>query len=258
MIDVTPLTREAQPLVLKAAEVYLRHTREWLIGLIVQGSALKGGVIPGCSDIDLKLYLENPAFDSNWQLPLELSIAIQRDLSMIDPSPFGYFQCYALPGQLEADHPDAFLGPIPGTYHIVLGGLPVPEAAAAEVRDDMRRILSGLNSMPFDIPGDLLEHGRGRLDRVVRLLCTKVWPVMYSVVGHRSDDPLAVWQLPKDEVISLLPPEGALTSRMQEFYRSVLDYYVNECKSVDAALTLISTGVRFLEAAKEWYLDDLR
>ncbi|HTK07018.1 MAG TPA: hypothetical protein VL485_07615 [Ktedonobacteraceae bacterium] len=55
--DVSPLTPIAQPIVLQAAEIYYRHLSPWLIGLLVHGSAYKGGFIPGCSDIDLKLYL---------------------------------------------------------------------------------------------------------------------------------------------------------------------------------------------------------
>ena len=259
-MDVTPLVCEARAVVLKAANIYLRHTGDRLIGLTVQGSALKGGFIPGCSDIDLKLYLRDSAFASKWQLPLELSIAMHRDLSMLDPSPFGYIQCYALPGRLVADHPIAYLGPTPGTYHLLAGELPVPEASAAEVRNEVRRTLSGIEPMPFDIAGDVLEHGGSRLDRVVRLLCTKVWPVLYSVAGHRSANPVGVWNLPKDEVISLHPADKASGLRVREFYGSVLSYYLEEGRSeegrsVDGALTLIERGVGFLRAAREWYLE---
>ena len=52
----------ARPIVEAASTVYLRHVRPWLIGLMIHGSALKGGFIPGCSDIDLRLYLEDAAF----------------------------------------------------------------------------------------------------------------------------------------------------------------------------------------------------
>ena len=252
MIDVTPLVREAQAPVRKAAEIYIRHTRDWFVGLLAFGSAVKGSIIPGCSDIDLKLYLDDSVFASKWQLPLEVSIAIHRDLSRVDPSPFGYFQCHALPRHLVADHPIARIGPVPGAYHVLAGELPVPEASADEIRADATRILVGLEPMPFDIPGDLIEHGSGRLDRTVRLLCTKVWPVMCAVAGYRADDPLVVWRLRKDEVISLLP-EGALSSRIHEFYRSVLTYYVTERRTVDAGLTLVERGVEFLTAATEWY-----
>ena len=71
MIDVGVLVPEARHAAQRAAQVYLAHTRPWFVGLLVHGSALKGGVIPGCSDIDLQVYLENRAFDERGRLPLE-------------------------------------------------------------------------------------------------------------------------------------------------------------------------------------------
>jgi hypothetical protein len=41
MVDVSGLTAEAQPIVRQVAEVYLKHTAPWFVGLIVHGSALK-------------------------------------------------------------------------------------------------------------------------------------------------------------------------------------------------------------------------
>ncbi len=49
---------EARVIVEAAAAIYLRHTQPWFIGLVVHGSALKGGFIPGCSDIDFQLFLD--------------------------------------------------------------------------------------------------------------------------------------------------------------------------------------------------------
>lgn len=54
MIDISPVVPAAQASVLRAAEVFERHTGPWLVGLLIHGSALKGGFIPGCSDIDLQ------------------------------------------------------------------------------------------------------------------------------------------------------------------------------------------------------------
>ncbi|MEO7003466.1 MAG: hypothetical protein ABI068_16690 [Ktedonobacterales bacterium] len=53
VIDVSRLMVEAQPIARAAAEVYLRHTTPWFVGLVAHGSALKGGFIAGCSDVDL-------------------------------------------------------------------------------------------------------------------------------------------------------------------------------------------------------------
>ena len=73
MFDVSRITEEAKPIVQKVAKVYYKHTQNFFIGLMVHGSALKGGFIPGLSDIDFHLYLKEAAFDKNGLLPLELS-----------------------------------------------------------------------------------------------------------------------------------------------------------------------------------------
>src|SRR4051812_40016926 len=100
MLDLTGLTPAARPIVEAAAAIYIRHTQPWFVGLIAHGSAVKGGFIPGCSDIDLQLYLEDAAFGEGGQLPIALGLAIHRHLSQIDPAPFQYIQCYALTARL--------------------------------------------------------------------------------------------------------------------------------------------------------------
>src|SRR5438093_213282 len=103
MLDVSLVTADARPVVRQAADMYMRHTRPWFVGLLIHGSALKGGVIPGCSDVDLHLYLDESAFTADGQLPLELCLSIHRDLATVDPAPFRYLQCVALSSTLPPD-----------------------------------------------------------------------------------------------------------------------------------------------------------
>lgn len=90
MVDISPVVPAAQTIVLEAASVFEQHTRPWLVGLLIHGSALKGGFIPGCSDIDLQLYLNEEALEPDGSVPPGLGMAIQRDLAKIDPAPFQY------------------------------------------------------------------------------------------------------------------------------------------------------------------------
>ncbi len=249
--NVSPLVPEARPIALEAARVYLEHTRPWFIGLLIHGSALKGGVIPGCSDIDFKLYLKDSAFESGGNLPLDLSLAIHRDLCRINPAPFQYIQCFALPEHLKEDEKRDML-PIPGTYHMLLGTLPVPEATPEQVREKAARFFQELQPRLFDITNDLLHHGGGRLARDVRLLCTIVWPTLYNVLTLQADDPLEVWKLPKEAAIALLPEDESPGKEIRVFYERVQAYYLRE-PSIETALGVIEQGVRFLEAARFWY-----
>ena len=80
MADLTDVVPVAMPIIQKVAAVYLKHTSPWFIGLIVHGSAVKGGFIPGCSDIDFQLFLDDAAFTWYGELALEVGFSIQRDL----------------------------------------------------------------------------------------------------------------------------------------------------------------------------------
>jgi len=248
MLDLSGLTPEARPIVEAAAAIYIRHTRPWFVGLIAHGSAFKGGFIPGCSDIDLQLYLDQAAFSEGGQLPIALSLAIHRDLSLIDPAPFQYIQCYALTTRL----PDGYVGPIPGAYHLVAGRLPVVEATAEQLHSSARTALAKLSAPPPYIARTLLEHGGGKLERSVRLLCTDVWPILYQVLALRQDDPIRVWGMPKDRAIESLPVGSALGQAIRAFYAALRAYYPAQ-ESIEEALATIVSGVAFLEAARQWW-----
>src|SRR5687767_978720 len=100
-LELASLTAPAQRIVEAAAPIYLHHTSPWFIGLVAHGSAVKGGVIPGCSDLDLQLYLQDGAFSAPGELPLSLGLALHRDLVQIDPAPFSAIQCFAFPPRLR-------------------------------------------------------------------------------------------------------------------------------------------------------------
>jgi hypothetical protein len=246
--DVSGVILEARSIVEKTAAVYLKHTAPWFVGLIVHGSAVKGGVIPGCSDLDFQLYLDDPAFSWHGQLPLELAFAIRRDLAGIDLGPFRYIQCYAKRSEPE----EGLVGPIPGAYHLVAGRLPVPEATAEQLRASARQSLTGLDPATAFRFGPLLGPGGVRLARYLRLLCTIVWPVLYQVLTLQQEDALAVWRLPKDRAIEWLPQGTALRESAASFHRAVCNYYPAE-DSLEDAFALIGSGVAFLEAAKSWW-----
>lgn len=248
MIDVSGLIPEAQPIARQVASIYLKHTSPWFVGLIAHGSAVKGGYIPGCSDIDFQLYLDPSVFSPQAHLPLALGFAIRRDLESVQLKPFRYVQCYAHSSKLLSGH----IGPVPGSYHLVSGKLPVPEATASQLRQSAIDTLNELNPSPSFIVGKLLGHGGVRLARSIRLLCTKVWPVLYQVLTVQSDDPIPIWGLPKKKAIMQLGEQHALAEPIQKFYQSVTDYYPEE-SSLEGAFSVIENGMTFLGRAKSWW-----
>lgn len=245
VIDVSGLIPEAQAIAAGAAAIYCKQTAPWFIGLVAHGSAVKGGYIPNCSDIDFQLYLTADAFVADGELPLPLGVAIHRELAAIDPVPFRYIQCYALTDRLRP----GWIGPIPGAHHLVAGRLPVPPATADALRASAQKDLAALQPDALN----LLSHGGGRLERMIRLHCTKVWPVLYQVVALQQDDPIRVWNLPKDQVIGLLPTEGEVGQAIRAYDQAVRTYYPEERLVVDG-LKVLETGTTFLAAAKRWWL----
>jgi hypothetical protein len=247
MIDVSTVKSEAQQIVVAAASVYLRHTGVLFIGLLIQGSALKGSFIQGSSDVDLKLYLDDATFTNGGQLPLSLCLAIQRDLSKIDPAPFRYIQCDVLQKTPLASH----VGPVPGTYHVVTGHLPVPEATEEQIQQAAHQALQTLIPVPTFVTDNLLEHGGGRLSATIRLLCTKVWPTLYNVLTLQQNT-FTVWRLSKDQAINLIPSDTTFGRAIRKFYSAVLTYYPTE-SAIEPALDVIDQGVAVLQAADSWY-----
>ncbi len=247
-IHVAELVPEAREIVTQVAGSYLRHTAPWFIGLLAHGSSLKGGFIPGCSDIDLQLYLEDDAFSWHGQLPLEIAFRIRADLLRLDPSPFRYVQCYPQSSRI----PEGWVGPIPGAYHMVAGRLPIPEATPVQLRDSAMAALADLRPDPRRLVSSMLGRGAGRFPRNIRLLCTQVWPVLYQVVALSKGDPVSVWSLTKVEAVKGLPNHAGMQARAKDFHSALVRFYPNE-ESLEDAHVLIENGIAFLAEAREWW-----
>ncbi|MCX7921977.1 MAG: hypothetical protein N3B21_08200 [Clostridia bacterium] len=232
----------------EVSNTYKKHTEAWFDGLIVHGSAVKGGFIPGCSDIDFKLYLRGSAFNSYGKIPIELGLKIQKDLSSICPKPFRYIQCDVK----NIDTLKNDIGLISGTYQVVSGTPQINEATNEQLIENAKKSLENLKAVPDFIIDCLVEHGGERLSSNIRLLCTKVWPILYSVLVLEKRDALYVWNLPKDKAIQLTDGNTPLGKVIREFYNAVVKHYPNE-SSIDNALEVIKTGVDFLEISKVWW-----
>ncbi|TFD93574.1 hypothetical protein [Jeotgalibacillus sp. R-1-5s-1] len=243
-MNLEMLPVHTQEIVNKANSVFLKHIGEDVLCLILHGSAVKGGVINGSSDLDLKLYVKDQLL-KNGNLPAKLIFDIQRDLQSINYEPFNYIQC-----DVHNDHlPDGFIGPVPGSYVTVSGHLPVPEATHEQLKESAVVSLKELKTAPPFLM-NLLDLGHERIDRTVRLMSTQLFPLLYQVVTLTEQDSIRVWNLPKTELVPLLP-----TTELQEiaadFFDQLTAYYVQ--KSDAKALILIETGVDFFIESKSWF-----
>lgn len=249
-VQISRLVPAARQIAARAASVYLEHAAPWFVGLLAHGSAYKGGYIPGCSDIDFQLYLDPIAFTPDGTLPLSLLMAIHRDLALIDPSPFRYIQCYALP----CATPPGQTPPVPGAYTLLAGRLPVVEATNAQLCDSARQSLARVEPLSRSLASELLSCGGERLQHKTRLLCTNVWPTLYHIAALQHDDPIAIWNLPKQDVIAQLPPDSPTGGAIRAFHAAVSAYYPDEA-TVEDRLAVIRYGVDFLAAAQVWWAE---
>lgn len=233
----------------RAAGVYTRHLCPNLTSLVLHGSVVKGGYIPGGSDVDIALFLKPDALRENGRLPLARVLALYRDLAEVDVAPFRYLNTYAYP---EGSKPG--IGFIPGAFRVVYGSRDVPVATEEELRQSAHESLATLDPGDADrrIARKLIGHAEGRAYAELRLLCTDVWPVLYHILCVQTGDPIRVWQLPKDEAVAAVEGDTDHGRLVRAFYGTVTEHYAAG-ETVDTALEALQLGVDFLYAASRWY-----
>jgi hypothetical protein len=247
-IDVSGVQPSAQSILSRIAEIYLDQFGDALISLVAHGSAVKGGIIEGSSDVDYVVLVSPDILTPGEELPLQRSLAIHRALSEIDPAPFRYLQGYA-----NAWGDPAARQFIAGTYHILIGALDVPMWTAEALLDDARRAIRDLDPAGHRdrLSNALLDCGEDRLNRQVRYLCTDVWPAMYHVASMALGDAPGAWQRTKQEVIHLLAGDPIVGAPLASWMDAITEHYATG-ETVDTGLRAVESGVSFLESVAAW------
>ena len=227
---------------------------EHIEGIILHGSAVKGGVIPGYSDIDFMVFLAPDAFDERGKLPDEAAFAMQE---RIGPMPwreagFGYPQAYFYDGRTL---PEWWTGPVPGAYRELFGALPEKALATeAGLLAGARRLLS--ETLPGRLDGMVSNYADSadpQLLRRVRLLGTDLTPAVFALASLDTSDILALWAKPKLEALALVEaayPNADGPRLAREFYRNVERLYASEFDTQLGRKTF-RTGVAFMRWAEE-------
>ncbi|MCY9697804.1 hypothetical protein [Paenibacillus alginolyticus] len=136
--------------------------------LIVQGSAVKGGIIPGSSDIDYVLYVDDTGLNEQGTLPTGTCITLHKALSDIDVHPFRYIQLSVI-----TPNNNKYLPPISGAYQLLAGKLLEPEATNDQIFQDAVASFHRLQPEVAFNPHQLLDHGELEVGSVVEsFLCS--------------------------------------------------------------------------------------
>lgn len=251
-IDVSGVQPSARPIVEQIAHVFIEHLGISLVTLVAHGSAVKGGIIWGSSDVDAVAFVRSERLTGRGGLPLNSALDLHRDLARIDPAPFRYLQAYVSPAQPAGTmHGPGF---IPGTFQIVTGAPDVPIATGQELLAAARKAFGEFDpeAARARISNALLNHGEGRLDRQVRWTCTDVWPLMYHVACVHLGDGLAAWQRTKHEVLAILADDPVLGRPLARWFAVVTDHYAHG-ETLESALATLSAAAAFYDAAARWF-----
>lgn len=223
-------------------------------GIVLHGSVVKGGGIPGFSDIDFMVFLTAGSFDEQCLLPDDHVFAIQE---RIGPLPwreagFSYPQAYFYDARAL---PSWWTGPTPGAYRVLWGRLPEEAQPTAEhLRSQSLRFLK--QTLSDYIARDLssfIDSSDDMLWRRVRLLGTSVTPAMFALVAYDAADALAVFALPKFDALARLEarhPNDEGPALAHRYYELVARLYSSETFDVDLGREAFRTGIAFLRWAQ--------
>lgn len=224
-----------------------------LIAIITKGSTVKGGFIPGLSDVDLHVYLKDDAFEFSDFLKLELGLKLQEKMGQL-------IKKYDLGGSpiqlilLNVSLPkDNWTGGIPGTF-ILLYGDKSPETPpkVEEILEQDQRNLQDVN-YPYRLIHSFVDKSDAELPRYVRSLSPAVTPILNRVLSLLTKDPFRAWKMNKPEAIAALeksPLKEAreLAALAKDFYhkasqRNKLKNELSFCReTIRAAFKVITQG----------------
>jgi hypothetical protein len=205
-------------------------------GIVLHGSALKGGAISGFSDIDFMVFLAPECFTAGGALPDEAAFAMQERIGPLPWRETGFYypQAYFYDaGRM----PEWWTGPVPGAYRVLHGSLPDGITATDErLRASAGRWLQELPNRTDSNLRNFADSDDASLPRRVRLIGTDVAPAIFVLLTPLVDDAEALWALSKLEALELLRqrfPDSEGPRLAERYYEHVAKLYGGE---FDAAL----------------------
>ncbi len=245
-IDLQPSAREIAAAI---TQLCVDHVGSDLETLLFHGSAVKGGIIRGSSDVDFVMIVRPGILTAGNELPLARAITFHRQLAAIDPVPFRYLQ-----GHICSRQRPPGLGFIPGTHVIAAGSADVPLASSAQLLAAAVEALATLNrpGRRDRLSNALLNHGEDRLHREVRWLCTDVWPVSFHIACLVEGDGIKAWQRNKMGNVEFLHHDPIVGGPLRHWLEVVSHHYASG-EGVESGLATIEAGSAFLDAAADWF-----
>ncbi len=235
--------------VLEAAEeAFGRHLR----GAVLKGSALKGGFIPGYSDFDVHLLIDEAAMESPRTPKLEYAVRLQRGLGTIDRGPYRVhdIQVYAVSYET---YPEDWVPPLPDTFACVYGAYPEawdrPDLSHLRMRADV--FLSQLAKVRAGHIRSYLDKHDAGLARVVRLLGASVKPALYCGAVSRGYHPVDVWTVRPLELVQWSRRKGLAMEALWRFLTAIGEWELIS-DDPEALRALWLDGMNGLQDIEAW------
>lgn len=176
---------------------------ESLVAIIIKGSAVKGGFIPGLSDVDLHIYLKDDAFAYSDFLKLELGLSLQEKMDeLIREYDFGGGPVQVI--MINVSKPRDWSAPLPGTYIVLYGNeCPEPPPSAEAMLEYDRTNLQN-PQYGYGLVNSLVDKTSDLLAGYVRRLNAAVTPTLYRVLSVLTREPFKAWKMTRFEVLEAL------------------------------------------------------
>ena len=183
------LPEEVRAIITRVTRLYERFLKPDLTCLLLEGPAVSGGVIPGFSVLTFRAYLEAESLESGAP-PFDLGIALQREMLRADIQPFASVCSFFEPATADAWRP-----PVPGSYLVLSGTLPGPDATA-EILGERAVLLR--QSIGIEI--ESLRRSLANFDTAdtlgrTRVLVSNIFAVFPALISQADGDVLAAMSL---------------------------------------------------------------
>jgi predicted nucleotidyltransferase len=221
--------------------------------VIIHGSIVKGGFIPGYSDVDIQFWLSASCF-GRYGLKTKYSSFLQHELEHLSfkswnnsPVQRHYLNYDSLPfwwtGYIKHKEDQSFA--------IVIGKNFFQERFLASRKTLDYSLDNSLFRLPHFIRSIRRQWGtdsKKGFPSLLRFTGATLFPLMYNLVGFKYNDPFSAWLLTKDKLLTSfedLFPDQLFTSHARVFYQSILDWD-QTIQSVSLVEKAITSALEFL------------
>ncbi len=226
--------------------------KEDVICFLIHGSIVKGGLIEGFSDLDIQVFLKESSFDV-FDLKIEKCMEIQNLVGTLDVPKIGaqYLQMYFYNPK---NMPDWYTPPVKGSFKILYGEL--PKELDYNVENFKIRMIRSLKNLPSEIRTTIrsfADCSDKTIYRRTRLIATKIFPIMYSLLSYDLKEPKEIWAKSKFKALDLFCQKYQnedISNYLTEFF-NLIQLIAKDHNNLELMKEAFFFGVEFLkEAAK--------